>query len=112
MAAMDAFFAGRRDVPLRAVHHQARAVALVNERLGTPDAVGDASLTAVGFLVVQHLVRGERALAGVHFAGLRKMVELRGGLGKVAPNEVLAVKLCKCVWYLPVHRRPRETRKV
>ncbi|KAF1979765.1 hypothetical protein BU23DRAFT_496621 [Bimuria novae-zelandiae CBS 107.79] len=95
MASMDSFFTGRGSLAPKAVYHLGCAVNLVNKKLATADALSDSTLAVVNFLVVQHLVREEHVQAEVHHKGLRKMVELRGGLSQLAHNEMLALKLCK-----------------
>ena len=92
---MDSFFSGSKDLPPKAVHHLSRAVNLVNTKLGTVEALSDSNLAAVNFLVVHHLIREEYEQAQVHYNGLQKMVELRGGMAQLAHNDMLALKLCK-----------------
>jgi hypothetical protein len=95
MSSLDSFFSGSEYLPPKAVHHLGCAVNLVNTRLGTAEALSDSNLAAVNFLVVHHLVREEHEQAQVHYRGLQKMVELRGGMARLAHDDVLALKLCK-----------------
>ncbi|KAL2842275.1 hypothetical protein BJX68DRAFT_167845 [Aspergillus pseudodeflectus] len=66
------------------LYHQAEAIRLINERLSDPEfAVDDRTLIAVTPLALFADLNGDRAAADIHREGLRKMVEMRGGLDRL-----------------------------
>ncbi|KAL3462006.1 hypothetical protein BJX64DRAFT_149434 [Aspergillus heterothallicus] len=66
------------------LYHQAEAIRLINERLSDPEgAVDDRTLVAVTPLALFADLNGDRAAADIHRAGLRKLVEMRGGLDRL-----------------------------
>jgi DNA-binding phage protein len=102
MASVSAFFFGRKGLPVDAMYHLNQAVRYVNTSLATSAALTDSVFAVVNLLSLQGLLQGDEVLARTHLSGLRKMVELRGGLSKIArENEVLHVKICK--YATPTH---------
>jgi hypothetical protein len=100
MASVSAFFFGRKGLPIDAMYHLNQAVRYVNTSLATSAALTDSVFAVVNLLALQGLLQGDEMLAKTHLNGLRKMVELRGGLGKITrENEVLHVKICKYARY-------------
>jgi hypothetical protein len=95
MASLTAFISGKEHLPPKAIYHLNQAVSLINTRLDTSEALSDSSLAIVNFLTFQGLVLEKYTHAKVHLNGLRKMIELRGGLEQLSLNEVLLVKICK-----------------
>ncbi|KAL3489224.1 hypothetical protein BJX62DRAFT_209763 [Aspergillus germanicus] len=66
------------------LYHQAEAIRLINERLSDPEsAVDDRTLIAVTPLALFADLNGDRAAADIHREGLRKLVQLRGGLDRL-----------------------------
>ena len=95
MASVSAFFLGRKSLPTEAIYHLNQAVRLVNAKITTSEALSDSVISVVNLLVLQGLIREDQSHAKTHLDGLRKMVELRGGLGQLLQNEPLLVKICK-----------------
>lgn len=94
---MNGFFFEKDLLSPNASYHLGQAVSLVNQRLGTAEALSDSSLVVVNFLIVQELLRESRSKAEIHLRGLQKMIELRGGLSQLGRDSGLALKICKCV---------------
>jgi hypothetical protein len=90
------FFQGRETASPKAMYHLSQAVSLVNQTLDTPDALSLSNLTVVNLLILEGILRGGRssASAAIHLGGMRRMLELRGGLSMIE-EEWLAVKFCK-----------------
>lgn len=94
MSILNAFVFGKEPVSWEATYHLGQAVALVNEKLDTPDALSNSNLAVVNFLVIRDLFKEDEAGAKIHLRGLHKMLELRGGLCMVE-DRTLALKLAK-----------------
>lgn len=97
MGTMNGFFHGQDMLSSNASYHLGQAVSLVNQRLGTAEALSDSSLAVVNFLIVQQLLRESRTQAEIHLRGLQKMIELRGGISQLGQDNALALKICKYV---------------
>ncbi|KAF7558920.1 hypothetical protein G7046_g5233 [Stylonectria norvegica] len=98
MATLNGFVFASDAGAFEASYHLGKAVRLVNEKLDTAEALTSSSLSVVNFLVVRDIHRGEQSSAEIHFNGLRKMVELRGGLSELeadCADGTLAQKICK-----------------
>ena len=91
------FFGGNAATSPRAIYHLGRAVSMVNERLETEDALSNSTLAVVNLLIVQELLRESRLKAEVHLEGLKKMIELRGGLSQLGDDNTFVLKVCKYV---------------
>lgn len=66
---------------------------MTNERLSGSDACSDQAIAVVTMLAIYQRMHHQQAVGLVHFQGLRRMVELRGGLAKLAlENRALAQK--------------------
>lgn len=63
--------------------HMASALRLINHRLSTPDALTDVSLASVIYLCLLSSVREQPQQTSVHFNGLCRMIEARGGVDRV-----------------------------
>ncbi|CAH0018991.1 unnamed protein product [Clonostachys rhizophaga] len=94
MSILNSFVFGREPVSWEATYHLGQAVALVNEKLDTPDALSNSSLAVVNFLVIRDIFKEDEASAKIHLRGLQKMLELRGGLCMVE-DRTLALKIAK-----------------
>ncbi|KAK7229755.1 hypothetical protein V2G26_001925 [Clonostachys chloroleuca] len=94
MAILNSFVFGREPVSWEAAYHLGHAVALVNEKLDTPDALSNSNLAVVNFLVIRDIFKEDEASAKIHLRGLQKMLELRGGLCMVE-DRTLALKIAK-----------------
>lgn len=80
-----------------ALYHLSRALAFVAERLNDEArALEDTTFGLIIMLVLQEQIRlGARREARIHVEGLRRMVHMRGGLGKFEGRGVLWLKLAK-----------------
>lgn len=66
---------------------------MTNQRLSSSDACSDQAIAVVTMLAIYQRLHHQQAIGLVHFQGLRRMVELRGGLAKLASdNRALAQK--------------------
>ncbi|CAH0004411.1 unnamed protein product [Clonostachys byssicola] len=94
MSILNAFVFGREPVSWEATYHLGQAVALVNEKLDTADALSNSNLAVVNFLVIRDIFKEDEASARIHLRGLQKMLELRGGLCTIE-DRTLALKIAK-----------------
>lgn len=60
--------------------HLSKAFRLINERLSTNNAISDTTLAAVLMMAQYERQLGQHSESLVHMKGLRRMVELRGGI--------------------------------
>lgn len=88
------FFTGRETVSQKGLYHLSQAVKLVNQTLDTPAALSLSNLIAVNLLILQAMLKGGMSTAAIHLAGMRRMLDLRGGLSRIE-EDWLAVKFCK-----------------
>jgi hypothetical protein len=73
--------------------HLSKAYRFTQKRLDGPNAVSDKAIAAVTILAIYQLVHGHVGVGLVHFNGLCRMIELRGGLGVLLQqNRALAQK--------------------
>lgn len=85
-----------------ALFHLSRTFDAVNKRLQGNDALSDSTIAIVLSLIHQEQMRKQQASAEVHFRGLAKIIELRGGVDKILENPLLGLKICKYVrWSAP-----------
>lgn len=98
MQACNEIFLGTGASSPRALYHLSQTFAEVKKRLEGKDALTDSSLAIVISLINQEQIRNEQQSARVHINGLKRMVELRGGLRKLGKeNQALVLKICKYV---------------
>ncbi|KAH8884199.1 hypothetical protein GQ53DRAFT_698369, partial [Thozetella sp. PMI_491] len=95
MEATSDFLTGRGTSSPEALAHLSRAFTLVKQRLKSDEALSDSTMMIIVMLITQEQVRNGRIDAEVHYAGLRRMVELRGGLDGLEHNLPLLLKICK-----------------
>ncbi|RYP45354.1 hypothetical protein DL768_008291 [Monosporascus sp. mg162] len=95
MQACNELFLGGGESSPKALYYLSQTFAQVRKRLQSPDALSDSTISTVLSLITQELVRKAEAGAKIHFAGLIRMVELRGGLDQLEKNLPLLVKICK-----------------
>lgn len=67
----------------------------MKKRLEGKAALSDASLYMLVTLIMQEQIRHESSVVRIHAEGLRKVVELRGGLENLGNNIGLVIKVCK-----------------
>lgn len=70
---------------------------MVKDRLLGHEALSDSTLMLIILLILQEQMRQEIESARVHYEGLKKMIELRGGLDQLEYNAPMALKVCKYV---------------
>ncbi|KAL2836650.1 hypothetical protein BJX68DRAFT_34599 [Aspergillus pseudodeflectus] len=74
--------------------HQSEVLRLVGERLGHPVlGIDDCTIAAITPLASSAGFRGDRDAARIHQAGMRRMVELRGGHDKLGMGGLVAALL-------------------
>jgi hypothetical protein len=95
METMNEFFFGQKTSSCKAMHHLSRTFDLVKKRLESDEALSDSTLGLILMLIIQEQIRKEHVQAEVHYEGLRKIIELRGGLGELENNLPLLLKICK-----------------
>ncbi|KAF2170841.1 hypothetical protein M409DRAFT_18813 [Zasmidium cellare ATCC 36951] len=79
----------------RALSHIARSLPRVQRILNSDEALSDASIAIVLSLISQEMIRKCNEEIEIHFQGLTRMVDLRGGLPKLEDNRALTLKICK-----------------
>ncbi|RYP43306.1 hypothetical protein DL770_011743 [Monosporascus sp. CRB-9-2] len=97
MQACNELFLGGGENSPKALYYLSQTFAQVRKRLQSPDALSDSTISTVLSLITQELIRKAQPGAKIHFAGLIRMVELRGGLDQLEKNPPLLVKICKYV---------------
>jgi hypothetical protein len=66
---------------------------MINERLSGSEACSDQAIAVVTMLAIYQRMHHQQAIGLVHFHGLKRMIELRGGLAKLSTkNRTLAQK--------------------
>ncbi|KAH8672038.1 hypothetical protein BGZ60DRAFT_26101 [Tricladium varicosporioides] len=70
---------------LAAMRHLSDTFRLVNEKLSGEDALSDTTMAVINGLTHFERVRGQHLQGLVHFKGLLRMAELRGGLANLKP---------------------------
>lgn len=58
----------------------AKAYQIINKRLSGPEALSDSSIAVVTSLAMHEDLHQQQSTSMVHFQGLRRMIELRGGM--------------------------------
>jgi hypothetical protein len=82
MEAFNHFFMEEGTSSPEALYHLSTTFSLVEERLKSAEALSDSTLGIIFMLVLQEQIRQGQIEAEIHFDGLKKMIELRGGLSK------------------------------
>jgi hypothetical protein len=87
----------------KSLNHLAQAIKLIQARLQTDEALSDSTIRAVLSLLILGQLRQQHANARIHFEGLQRMIELRGGLTRLQGNRPLLLKICKYAlpWTFP-----------
>jgi hypothetical protein len=114
-AALHLYIVGRCSVDT-ILHHRAQAIAAINAAISHPDVnvgISDANIGAVfNLLTVEESLRlpqfdRERLdeeqpnQCSIHDNGLRRMVQLRGGLQAINSNRILQAFILWCVMWFP-----------
>ncbi|KAL5352091.1 hypothetical protein ACLOAV_002035 [Pseudogymnoascus australis] len=95
MEACNGFFLGGDLCSSETLYHVSQTFVLIRKRLESDEALSDATIGIILMLVLQEQVRQEDRAAEIHYRGLKKMVELRGGLCQLERNPYLLLKICK-----------------
>lgn len=77
-------FGGRLKFSPDALDHISQAYRLVNEKLSGPEAYSDRAIAVVTVLAIYHHMHHQQSNGLIHFHGLRRMIQHRGGLAKLA----------------------------
>ncbi|KAH7414238.1 hypothetical protein DE146DRAFT_24756 [Phaeosphaeria sp. MPI-PUGE-AT-0046c] len=86
-------FGGPRHISSDALRHISQAYRMTNERLSGSKACSDQAIAVVTMLAIYQRMHHQQSIGLVHFQGLQRMVQLRGGLAKLASdNRALAQK--------------------
>lgn len=78
-----------------ALYHVSQAYALIKTRLSSPEALSDSTIWLVISFIHQEQIKTDRSKAKIHVDGMRRMIELRGGLEQLEGNLPLTLKICK-----------------
>ncbi|KAK8058234.1 hypothetical protein PG994_008682 [Apiospora phragmitis] len=77
---MASFSQGESRLTSLVMTHMAKAYQVINERLSGPEALCDSSIAVVTSLAMHEDLHQQQSTAMLHFQGLRRMIELRGGM--------------------------------
>ncbi len=72
-----------------------RTFAHVKKRLESEQALSGASMYMLMTLIMQEQIRQQSDAVRVHADGLRRIIELRGGLSQLEGDIGLVIKICK-----------------
>lgn len=78
-----------------ALQCRSRTLAQVRKRLDSKDALSDSTIGIVISLIHQEQVAQHHVDAEAHIWGLKRIVDLRGGLDQIEDNHPLVLKVCK-----------------
>lgn len=95
MQAANETFLGKGDTSPAALHHLSQTLAQVKRRLESRDALSDSTIGIVVSLITQEQMRQHLSAAEVHVMGLKRIVDLRGGLDQLQGDIPLILKVCK-----------------
>jgi hypothetical protein len=90
------FYRGRPEPSPKTLDHLSKAYSLVNKRLSSEDALSDKVMAAVITLTLLEWIHHQHHRARMHFEGLKRMVDLRGGLSRLMTNRALVHKIWRC----------------
>ncbi|SPO01794.1 uncharacterized protein DNG_04467 [Cephalotrichum gorgonifer] len=82
MAILNLITSTRNDPDIE-THHVSQTLRLVNQRLSSADATSDATIAVVVIIGQYHRHRGQYRDGLVHMNGLKRMVEMRGGISQI-----------------------------
>lgn len=73
--------------------HLSQAYTLINAKLSGPNAISDSSIAVVTALTIYQRIHQQQSTGMIHFDGLVRMIQLRGGIAKLAQHDrALALK--------------------
>lgn len=79
------------------LQHLSQAIRLINKRLSGKEALSDPTIAAIVGLIRHDRLRDQYHTAMIHFKGLRRVIELRGGVAHLMSNPHLANKIFRLV---------------
>ncbi|KAI1376859.1 fungal-specific transcription factor domain-containing protein [Hypoxylon crocopeplum] len=86
---------GKKECPL-AINHLTQTIQILNERLRDPSQqISDPTIAAVTGLALTEQSSGNHENWRIHMEGIKRMVEMRGGLSTFESNSILYDKLCR-----------------
>ncbi|KUJ07844.1 uncharacterized protein LY89DRAFT_789506 [Mollisia scopiformis] len=94
MASTNAFFSSGGISSSKALSYLSNTFSLVQRRMQGEEALSDSTLCMVMMLILQEQIRHEKA-SRIHYEGLRKLIELRGGLSRLKSCSTLLLKMSK-----------------
>jgi hypothetical protein len=97
MEASNDFFLRKGLSSPEGLYHLSQTFTLVKGKLESDEALSDSTMSIVVMLIIQEQMRKGKWEAQVHYQGLLKMIELRGGLSQLEKNLPLLLKICKQV---------------
>ena len=97
MEASNDFFLRKGLASSEGLYHLSQTFTLVKGKLESDEALSDSTLSIIVMLIIQEQMRKGKWEAEVHYQGLLKMIELRGGLSQLENNLPLLLKICKQV---------------
>ncbi|VUC25496.1 unnamed protein product [Clonostachys rosea] len=95
MQTCNEIYLGHGDSSSKALYSLSRTVSHVKNRLESPGALSDSTITLVLSLISQEQLKKLDSRAKIHLDGLRRIIELRGGLKQLEGKAPLLLKVCK-----------------
>ncbi|CAG9990899.1 unnamed protein product [Clonostachys byssicola] len=95
MQTCNEIYLGHGDSSAKVLYSLSRTVSHVKNKLESPDALSDSTMTLVLSLISQEQLKKFDSRAKIHLDGLRRMIELRGGLEQLEGKPPLLLKVCK-----------------
>lgn len=95
MQACNEIFLTNGSITIEARHHLSQTFAQIQRRLEGREALSDSTIGLIISLITQEQIRSQGSVAEVHARGLKRMVELRGGLNQLDENRTLVLRVCK-----------------
>lgn len=75
------------------LRHLLCATRIINERLSGSEALSDTTIASIVGLIQYERLRGQHQDGMIHFKGLQRIIELRGGVAHLMNNPHLAGKI-------------------
>lgn len=97
MASTNEFFLGKGTSSPQALAYLSNSLFLVKRRMEGENALSDSTLCMVMMLILQEQVRHGEA-SQIHYEGLSRMINLRGGLSQLQSCPTLLLKMSKLVF--------------
>jgi hypothetical protein len=78
-----------------ALFHRSKTLSLIRKRLESDAALSDSTLGIIIMMIVQEQIRAGPMESFIHYEGLKKLINLRGGLPHLEQCPALLLKVCK-----------------